>query len=79
MAGPGVSLPAEVLRSSGLEVLGFGTGNAPPAEEIARLLDEVLTLLADRTLTIDVNRVPLAQVEDVWHLDQRGSRTVLIP
>jgi NADPH:quinone reductase-like Zn-dependent oxidoreductase len=79
MAGAQVSLPAEVLRSSGLEVCGFGTGNAPPASDLARLLDQVMTLLARGELRIDVNRVPLAQVEEVWNLDQKGVRTILIP
>lgn len=79
MAGAHVSLPAEVLRSSGLEVRGFGTGNAPPADHLARLLDELLTLLATGAIRVDVNRVPLSQVEDVWNADQRGARTVLVP
>lgn len=30
MAAPVLSLSAEVLRSSGLEIVGSGTGNAPP-------------------------------------------------
>lgn len=79
MAGAHVDLAAEVLRSSGLEVRGFGTGNAPPPEHLARLLNRVLTLLADGTLRIDVNRVPLSQVEEVWNADQRGVRTVVVP
>jgi NADPH2:quinone reductase len=79
MAGAHVALPAEVLRSSGLEILGFGTGNAPPPEHLARLLRDVLALLAGGGLHLDVNRVPLAQVEEVWDLDQQGTRTVLIP
>jgi NADPH2:quinone reductase len=79
MAGAQLTLPAEVLRSSGLEVAGFGTGNAPPASEITRLLERVMALLAGGELRIGINRVPLAQVEEVWNLDQQGIRTVLIP
>lgn len=79
MAGAQVALPAEILRSSGLEVVGFGTGNAPPAADLARLLGRVLDLVAAGDLRIDVNRVPLAQVQEVWNLDQKGTRTVLIP
>jgi NADPH2:quinone reductase len=79
MAGAQVALPAEVLRSSGLEVCGFGTGNAPPVSDLARLLDQVMALLAGGELRIEVDRVPLAQVEEVWNRDQRGARTVLIP
>ena len=79
MAGAQVALPADVLRSSGLEVIGFGTGNAPPAAYLANLLNRVMALVARGELRIDVNRVPLAQVQEVWDLDQRGTRTILIP
>jgi NADPH2:quinone reductase len=36
-------------------------------------------LVASGDLRIDVRRVPLAQVQEVWNLDQKGARTVLIP
>jgi NADPH:quinone reductase-like Zn-dependent oxidoreductase len=79
MAGAHVALSADVLRSSGLEVLGFGTGNAPPGAELGRLLGQVMGLVASGDLSIDVKRVPLAQVQEVWNLDQKGTRTILIP
>lgn len=79
MAGAHVRLPADVLRSSGLEILGSGTGNAPSDEVLARQLDQVLDLLRRGRLRIDINPVPLAQVQQVWDLDQQGRRTVLIP
>ncbi|MGW5491062.1 hypothetical protein [Streptomyces olivaceoviridis] len=79
MAAPVLSLSAEVLRSSGLEIVGSGTGNAPPAEVLARQLGRVLDLLADGGLRLEVSRVPLTRVRDVWDLDQRGRRTVLVP
>lgn len=79
MAGPTISLPAEVLRSSGLEILGSGTGNVPPVDVLSRLLSQVLDLLARGKLRINVNRVPLAQVRQAWDLEQRGCRTVFIP
>jgi NADPH2:quinone reductase len=79
MAGAHVNLPAEVLRGSGLEILGSGTGNAPPMEMLARLHQQVMDLLSRGKLRIEINRVPLADVEHVWDRDQRGRRTVLIP
>lgn len=79
MAGAHVNLPAEVLRGSGLEILGSGTGNAPPMELLTRLLRDVMDLLSRGKLRIEINRVPLADVEHVWDRDQRGRRTVLIP
>ncbi|GAA3191958.1 hypothetical protein [Actinocorallia longicatena] len=79
MAGAEVALPAEILRSSGLEVVGFGTGNAPPAGELARCLSGLTALLAEGALDVPVGRVPLSRVEEVWNLDQKGVRTLLIP
>ncbi|QMU67356.1 zinc-binding alcohol dehydrogenase family protein [Streptacidiphilus sp. P02-A3a] len=79
MAAQELSLSAEVLRSSGLEIVGSGTGNAPPLDVLGRHLDLVLDLLARGRLRIAVNRVRLAEVDRVWDLDQRGHRTVLIP
>jgi NADPH2:quinone reductase len=79
MAGAHVALSADVLRSSGVEVVGYGTGNAPPVTELGRLLRQVMDLVASGDLRIDVRRVPLAQVQEVWNLDQKGARTVLIP
>jgi NADPH2:quinone reductase len=79
MAGATLNLPAEVLRSSGLEILGSGTGNAPTSDVLARMLGQVMDLLARDELRIGINRVPLAQVRQVWDLDQQGHRTVLIP
>jgi NADPH2:quinone reductase len=79
MAGSHVSLPAAVLRCSGLEILGNGTGTMPPRELIERALQDVLDLLARGELQIDVDRVPLAEVEAVWGRDQLGRRPVFIP
>ncbi|MGW0513573.1 hypothetical protein ACWD1W_30755 [Streptomyces olivaceoviridis] len=46
---------------------------------LARQLGRVLDLLADGGLRLEVSRVPLTRVRDVWDLDQRGRRTVLVP
>jgi hypothetical protein len=46
MAGPTIALPAEVLRSSGLEVLGGGPG-AIPLTEIIAAIPQVMAIAAD--------------------------------
>ena len=79
MAGADLRMNAEVLRSSGLEILGSGSGNAPPIDEITRQLGEVMGLLAGGELRVEVDRVPLSEVEQVWDRDQRGRRTILAP
>jgi len=77
MAGPTIALPAEVLRSSGLEVLGSGPGTIPLTEIIAAI-PQVMAIAADGDLPIDLDEVPLAGVEAAW---QRGGgrRIVLRP
>jgi NADPH2:quinone reductase len=79
MAGPTISLPAKVLRASGLEIMGNGSGTAPPAELIESQLNSLMTLVAQGRLSIDVRRMPLAEVADAWDQDQKGRRTVLVP
>ena len=77
MVGPTIALPAEVLRSSGLEVLGSGPG-AIPLTEIIAAIPQVMAIAAGGDLPIDIDEVPLAEVEAAW---QRGGgrRIVLRP
>jgi NADPH:quinone reductase-like Zn-dependent oxidoreductase len=79
MAGAAITLPAEALRSGGLEILGQGTGTMPPLDVITGMLGELLDLLAAGTVRIDVDEVPLSAVSDVWRRDQRGRRPVFVP
>ena len=79
-AGPAISLPAAALRSSRLEILGAGSGNAPAAPEVwLEAVRQLLSNVASGKLSIDTERVPLSEVEDAWRRDQRGRRTVIIP
>ncbi|HUL27107.1 MAG TPA: zinc-binding alcohol dehydrogenase family protein [Streptosporangiaceae bacterium] len=79
MAGPDITLPAAVLRSAGLEILGLGTGTMPPLDVITAMLGELLDLLAAGKLRIDTDQVPLSAVAEVWNRDQQGRRPVFIP
>jgi NADPH:quinone reductase-like Zn-dependent oxidoreductase len=77
MAGPVIALPADVLRSSGLEVLGSGPGTIP-LTDIVGAIPQVMAIAATGDLPIDIDEVPLAEVEAAW---QRGGgrRIVLRP
>jgi hypothetical protein len=79
MAGPRISLPAAVLRSTGLEISGVGTGAMAPMDVILGGLRELLDLIGAGKLRVDVDRVPLASVSQVWTRDQAGRRPVFIP
>lgn len=79
-AGSAISLPAAALRSSRLEILGAGTGSAPASPEMwIEAIRQLMANVASGALRIDTERVPLADVKEVWDQDQRGRRTVIVP
>jgi hypothetical protein len=78
MAGPTISLPADVLRSSGLEILGSGPGTIPLAE-ITGAIPGFMALAAVGDLPIEIDEVPLADVEPAWRRSGGGRRIVFRP
>lgn len=83
MAGPTINLPAAILRSSGVQILGTGAGSVP-AEAQRRVGSEILprlfTMLSDGSLQLEVQRAQLSDVEQVWGArEPSGVRTVLVP
>jgi NADPH:quinone reductase-like Zn-dependent oxidoreductase len=79
MAGPTISLPAAALRSSGIAIYGSGGGSIPHTA-ILDTLPKVWALAIDGKLRIDVESVPLADVESAWRRnDLSGRRPVIIP
>jgi NADPH:quinone reductase-like Zn-dependent oxidoreductase len=79
MAGPDLVLPAAVLRSAGLEIVGMGTGTAGGRDQMAAAIGEFYGLLRTGAVRVDIERVPLERVGEVWHREQGGRRPVLIP
>jgi len=79
-AGPTISLAAATLRSSKLEILGAGSGNASASPDTwLEAIRQLLSYVASGKLRIEIERVPLSEVEDAWQRDQHGWRTVIIP
>lgn len=82
-AGPTLTLPASVLRSAGIELVGQGAGSVP-REAFGRVLTEILPALFDMlsagTLTLETRTMPLDQVESAWtQATASGERMVIIP
>ena len=77
-AGPTISLPAAVLRSSGLEILGSGSGTAASLDKLRDAFRQVLSRAASGGLRIETDSVPLADVEIAWERKSRA-RLVIIP
>jgi hypothetical protein len=79
MAGPTISLPADALRSSGIEISGAGGGSVPRSV-IFDAFPKMWALAASGQLHIDTERVPLADVESAWRRnDLPGRRLVIVP
>jgi len=79
-AGATISLPAAVLRSSRLEILGAGSGNAPASREAwGEAIQWLLGNVTRGALKIDAEKVPLAEVESAWGRNWEGRRAVIIP
>lgn len=76
-AGPTISLPAAVLRSTALTILG--TAGIPPRDVLVNTLQEVMAHAAKGNLQIDTECVPLTDIERAWERDPQGSRLVIAP
>ncbi len=76
-AGPVIRLDADVLRSSGLEILGSGPGTIPMAEILAAI-PEFMSIAATGDLPIDIDEIPLAEVEAAWQRPGGGGRRVVL-
>ena len=71
-AGSTISLPAAVLRSTAVTILG--TAGIPPRDTLFDALQQVMAHAANGQLHIDTDRVPLADIEKAWQRDELRSR-----
>ena len=74
-AGPTISLPAAVLRSTALTILG--TAGIPSRDVLADALQRVMAYAANGELHVDTTALPLADIESAWELNQSGRRIVI--
>ncbi len=76
-AAPTITLPAAVLRSTALTILG--TAGIPARDVLVEAFKQVMAYAAKGDLQIDTERVPLADIENAWQRDQPGRRLVIVP
>ena len=76
-ASPTIELPAAVLRSTAITILG--TAGIPPYSVLVDAFQQVMAYAASGELQIDTERVPLAEIESAWQGEQAGRRIVIIP
>ena len=77
-AGAHVPLDPSVLRSTGLELLGSGLGSVAPPQ-MAQGIAELLEAAARGAVAVEVQPVPLAEVESAWTAPDGGKRVVFVP
>lgn len=74
-AGPTITLPGAVLRSVDLKLLGSGFGSVP-LDTILTAIPELFEMAAAGKLHVDVEPVPLTDVEAAWSRVEKGRRIV---
>ncbi len=75
-AGPTISLSAEAIRTSGLEITG--AGNIPP-EAVPEALKQTWEWIGTGKLSIDIEKVPLKDIAEAWDRKTEGKRVVIVP
>lgn len=77
-AGPVISLPAQALRSAGVMIVGSGV--MPSMELLSSAFQQLMDLAANGKIHIDVETVPLSDIEKAWSRDDaHGRRLVIVP
>src|SRR5271157_2129558 len=78
MAGPTISLSADALIDSGIELYGTGAGITP--EIITEGTNQVWDFIKNDQLHIEIEKVPLKDIEEAWkRTDLHGTRIVIVP
>jgi NADPH:quinone reductase-like Zn-dependent oxidoreductase len=75
-AGPTISLPAAVLRSTALSIVG--TAGIPSREILVDAMQQILSRAASGELRIETERVPLADIESVWQRPEQPGRRIVV-
>ncbi len=77
-AGPVISLSAMALRSAAITIVGSGT--MPSLSVLSEAFEQLMNLAARDQIRIDVEPVPLSDVEKAWaRTELHGRRLVMIP
>ena len=76
-ASPTITLPAAVLRSTAITIMG--TAGIPAREVLTEAFQKVMAHAAKGELKIDTERIALIDIENAWEREQQGRRLVIIP
>lgn len=76
VAGGSITLPSAVLRSSGISLMGSGTGSIS-LQGLVAMIGRLFKAAADQRWEVAVQPAPLSAIETVWSKDDAGPRIVL--
>lgn len=74
-SGPDITLPAAVLRSTPIDLMGSGLGSVPE-DRLILCIGQLLRVTKAAGLKIATKTVPLSEVEPAWHENGSLLRTV---
>jgi hypothetical protein len=74
-SGPDITLPAAVLRSTPIDLMGSGLGSVPE-DRLILCIGQLLRATKTAGLKIATKTVPLSEVESAWHENGSRLRTV---
>jgi NADPH2:quinone reductase len=77
-AGKTIALPASVLRSSGVEILGSGFGSVA-LTDISKVIADFFSEAAKKPFVMKTEVVPLRDVEAAWTRKEDATRIVFRP
>ncbi len=75
--GANIALPATVIRSSGLELIGCGMGSIP-FDRMLKTIAHVFQAAVEHGLAIEPKILPLAKIEGNWAIATTATRTVFV-
>ena len=78
VTGGQIALPADVLRSAPIEIMGSGLGSVPGARFLAAI-GAVLAAAKPAGFKVATRAVPLADIEGVWSEAEDSRRLVFVP
>jgi len=77
LAGPAASIPSAALRSSGLEIYGSGGGSVS-YQAIGETMPKLWSAASNGKIKMEVEPVPLADVQEVWNKPETNGRFVFV-
>jgi hypothetical protein len=78
ISGGTIALPAQLLRTSGIELLGSGLGSLSPTSIVSALRTMVDAATSEH-FEVNAEAVPLQKIEEAWSMTTGNRRIVSQP